>query len=228
MKAGKPATIQLIGMALLAISTLTLIRLNNARTPKVQAQGEVLTLYCAAGMSAPVQAVLQEYQKETGRQVNLQFGGSGTLLSGLQIAKTGDLFLAADETYITIAREKGLVAETFPLARLHPVLLVKSGNPLDIHTLSDLARPEVRIALGDPQAAAIGKLSKQLLEKAGLWEAAEKGVRVRGLFRPTVNGLCTDVATGPIDVAIVWDALAHQFTGWNPYRFLRLQIWKAG
>ena len=55
-----------------------------------------LLVYCAAGIKAPVEAIALAYEKEFGVKVQLQYGGSGTLLSNLRVAKTGDLFVAAD------------------------------------------------------------------------------------------------------------------------------------
>ena len=56
-----------------------------------------LTVFCAAGIKKPVEEIAAAYQKETGTEVRLQYGGTGTLLSQLKITKQGDLFIAADD-----------------------------------------------------------------------------------------------------------------------------------
>ena len=56
-----------------------------------------LTVYCAAGLKKPVEAIAAAYREELGIQVNLQYGGTGTLLSQIEVAKRGDLFIAADD-----------------------------------------------------------------------------------------------------------------------------------
>lgn len=178
---------------------------------RADAGSEVITLHCAAGLSKPVQRVAEAYEKETGHRINLQFGGSGTLLSGLQVSQQGDLFLAADESYTTQGREKGLIREVLPVATLTPVIAVKKGNPKSITGLADLVREDVRLSLGDPQAAAIGQISKAIFTEAGLWEKVETAVQDRGVFGATVNGLATDLTAGPIDATIIWSAVADQF-----------------
>jgi molybdate transport system substrate-binding protein len=77
-----------------------------------QVSSTPLVLYCAAGVNPPVAEVVKDYQNELGVTVSVQYGGSGTLLSNLRVAQTGDLYLAADASYIQIAREQGLIAET--------------------------------------------------------------------------------------------------------------------
>ncbi len=171
----------------------------------------VITLHCAAGLAKPVQRIADQYQAETGRRVNLQFGGSGTLLSGLQVSKQGDLFLAADDSYIKEALSKKLIAEVIPIASLIPVIGVKSGNPKNVKGLADLAREDLRVAMGDPEAAAIGSTSRMLLEEKGLWSSVSEAVQSRGVYQATVNGLATDVSSGPIDATLLWSAVASQF-----------------
>ena len=175
--------------------------------PKTAGQKPLL-LFCAAGVKPPVEAVAHEYEQSCGVRVEIQYGGSGTLLSNLRVSKTGDLYLAADESYIKSAREFGLLAETIPLARQRPVIAVARGNPKNIHSLDDLQRADVRVATANPDAASIGRTVRGLLQKAGLWNEFEKHATV---FKPTVNDVANDVKIGSVDAGIVWDATARQY-----------------
>ena len=62
-------------------------------------------------------AVAQDYEKEFGVKINIIYGGSGTLLNNLLVAQKGDLYLAADYSYINLAREKKTV-EAIPVNQL--------------------------------------------------------------------------------------------------------------
>lgn len=171
---------------------------------------EELTLYCAAGIQKPVVEAVKQYQEETyGVPVRIQYGGSGTLLANLQAAKTGDLYLAADVSYINIAREKGVLQEAIPLGMQRPVIAVKKGNPKQITSVKDLLRDDVSFVLADPGAASIGKLTKKILEKTGEWKAINARKKA---FKPTVNDIITDVRVGTVDAAIVWDANVAQLS----------------
>jgi molybdate transport system substrate-binding protein len=166
-----------------------------------------LLLYCAAGIRPPVEAAARDYQQEYGVEVQLQYGGSQTLLAGIEASKRGDLYLPADESYLDIARAKGLVKETLPLARMTPVLAVHKGNPKSLHSLGDLKRDGVRIAQANPEAAAIGKITKAALMKVGRWTDLEKNIVVT---KPTVNDVGNDVVIGAVDAGFVWDATVRQ------------------
>jgi len=91
---------------------------NTTQSPANEADAETseLLMYCAAGMRYPVEQIAAKYEAEYGVRINLQYGGSNTLLSQLEVNKTGDLFLAAEASYVRLAEEKGLTAEAFPLA----------------------------------------------------------------------------------------------------------------
>ena len=163
-----------------------------------------LLVYCAAGLRPPLEAAMKAYDGE----IQLQYGGSQTLLANLELTHRGDLYIPADDSYVELARSKGLVAESIPLARMVPVLAVAKGNPKNIGSLSDLLKPEVRLAQANPDAAAVGKLVRAALEKQGKWTALKEKTLV---FKPTVNDAANDVKLGSSDAAFVWDATVRQY-----------------
>ena len=172
-------------------------------SPPAEAGGAIM-VYCAAGVRPPVEACVKSF----GRPVELSFGGSQALLASATVSKQGDLFIPGDDSYLRIAREKGLLAETIPLARMRPVLAVRKGNPKGVRTLADLLRKEVTLVLPSPEATASGKLVKEALEKAGRW--AEVDAR-KAVSKPTVNDVANDLKLGVADAGFVWDATVRQY-----------------
>ncbi|MBD3317347.1 MAG: molybdate ABC transporter substrate-binding protein [Chitinivibrionales bacterium] len=168
-----------------------------------------LVVYCAAGLKPALEPLVEEYQKRYNVDIQVQYAGSGTLLSNLQVAKSGDLYLAADAGYLEIARKKGLVDEVLPLAHMRPVIAVSKGNPLRITGVEELSNKKVRVALANPDAASIGKQTRSILQKAGLWEALEANAQENGVFKPTVNEVANDVKLGSVDAGVIWDATAN-------------------
>ncbi len=197
---------RLIALALLLLTAALAFFAYKSTSPP---GGVSLIVYCAAGLKKPVEALALQYEQETGVSVSLQYGGTGTLLSQLQIAKRGDLFLAADEGAIADAARLGLIDETLPLVVQHPVIAVRQGNPKRIATLDDLLRPGVKTALPNPDAASIGKVTRNLLG-ADRWDALAAAAAV---MKPTVTEVAADVTLGAADAAIVWDAIVPQFKG---------------
>ncbi len=207
----------MVGGALCALAVLTFLLVGLNRQGRRTATGvsadgaKELVFYCAAGMQPPVEKIVAEYAEQFGVSVQMLYGGSATMLSQLEMAEIGDLYLAADDGYTDLAYEKGLVDERIPVAAMRPVLAVKKGNPKDIKSIQDLLRDDVRVALGNPDQAAIGQKTRKLLEDAGQWEAIEERVTRTGVFKPTVPEVANDVKLGSVDVGIVWDATAAQY-----------------
>lgn len=164
-----------------------------------------LIMLCAAGIKNPVTKIAEQYEEEYGVSVRLQFGGSGTLLSNLEIAGA-DIYLAADSSYTNQAKEKGLIAETIPVAWMKGGYGVSKGNPKKITSLADLRKEGVRVGIGNPEAASVGRFTRKILSKHGAWEGLEPAVTF-----PTVNELANALKLGTIDVAILWDAVAAQY-----------------
>jgi molybdenum ABC transporter molybdate-binding protein len=164
-----------------------------------------LVMLCAAGIKHPVTRIAKQYEEEYGVRVQLQFGGSGTLLANLEVAG-GDIYLAADSSYTNEARKKGLVAETIPVAWMKAGYGVAKGNPKQLSSLADLKNEELRIGIGNPEAASVGRFTKKVLNKHGAWEGFEPAVTF-----PTVNELANAIKLGTIDAAILWDAVAYQY-----------------
>jgi len=166
---------------------------------------EPLVMFCAAGIKVPVSKIAEQYEAEYGVPVQLQYGGSGTLLTSIEIAK-GDIYLAADSSYTKLAQKKGLVQETMPVALMKAGFGVSKGNPKGITKLADILNPDLKIGVGNPKAASVGKFTKKILTKHKLWDDFEPAVLL-----PTVNELANAQKIGAIDAAIIWDAVAHQY-----------------
>jgi molybdenum ABC transporter molybdate-binding protein len=175
---------------------------------KAAEEKQPLLVYCAAGLKTPMAAVAKEYEREYHVPVQIQYGGSQTLLANVEVAERGDLYVPADDSYIALAREKKLSDEVLPLAKMTAVLVVKKGNPKGLKSLDELLKSELRVSLANPDAAAVGKLVRDTLQKAGQWDAFQKRVVVQ---KPTVNDVATDVQVGAADAAVIWDSLLGQF-----------------
>ena len=172
--------------------------------------GATLTLYVAAGVRRPIDAILVEYEQRYGVRTQIQYAGSGTLLANMEVAKKGDIYIPADQIFVDRARAKGLLREALPLATQHPVIAVARGNPLNISGIQDLLTEGVRFGLAQPGAAAIGTVTREALVRAGSWEAIRSHALV---VKPTVTDLANDLSLGSLDAAILWDSTVNQFQG---------------
>ena len=181
--------------------------------PSKSSGPQSLLVFCAANLKKPVEAAAQQFRAELGVEVQLQFGGSGTLVSQLRAAKQGDLFLASDQGSMEDAKRFELVREVLPVAKQHPVIAVQAGNPKGVRTLEDLLRPDLRVALANPEAASIGRVTKSALStirrgESTFWDLLAAKVTV---MKPTVTEIASDLSLGTVDAAITFDSTVAQF-----------------
>nr|QNO44628.1 hypothetical protein ALDOFIIM_00007 [Methanosarcinales archaeon ANME-2c ERB4]QNO44931.1 hypothetical protein DMHHAFJO_00002 [Methanosarcinales archaeon ANME-2c ERB4]QNO46300.1 hypothetical protein FKGNILIC_00007 [Methanosarcinales archaeon ANME-2c ERB4] len=166
---------------------------------------EPLLIYCGAGMRAPMDELGAQFEQEYGVKVVYNYAGSGHLLNQIELAQNGDAYQPGAMYYSTIAREKGFIDYEKSVAYHVPVIVTPKGNPANITGPDDLTNPGVRVALGDPEACAIGRLANKILEKNGIADAVLDNTVVYGT---TVNALILYVAGGDVDAAITWEETA--------------------
>ena len=204
----RPAFIHSAWLAFLASAGLLVLLIGLlAWRPSIGGGPSTLTVYCAAGMRAPVETIAREYEEAYGVKVQIQYGGSQTLLANIEVSKRGDLYLPADDFYVRLAQEKKLIDEVLPLAEMTPVIAVARGNPMKIESLQQLLDGPVRISLANPDAAAVGKLTRDALP-AATWERLKMHAKVSPA---TVNEVANDITVGAVDAGIVWDATVRQY-----------------
>jgi molybdate transport system substrate-binding protein len=181
-----------------------------AHEPSAGTDGDgELYLYCGAGIRLPVAEAIEAFQNETGISVTPDYAGSGVLLSRIKASRQGDLYMPGDERYIDRAEELKLAASRKSICYFVPVIMVQEGNPKKIQGLADLTKEGVKLALGDPEACAIGKVTVQIFKKNGIPpEDYRPNVAFSSL---TVNELGVQVKTGHADATLVWDAIAAQY-----------------
>ncbi|RLB01598.1 MAG: molybdate ABC transporter substrate-binding protein [Deltaproteobacteria bacterium] len=172
---------------------------------------ETITAFCGAATKPAMEEAARAFEGETGTKVYLNFGGSGTVLSQMKLSKTGDLFIPGTLDYMEKAKEEGLVhGETERiLAYLIPAILVQRGNPKDIESLADLARPGIRVGIGNPEAVCVGLYAIELLQYNGLLEKVAGNIVT---YAESCSKTAALVVLGAVDAVIGW----RVFSKWHP------------
>jgi molybdate transport system substrate-binding protein len=88
--------------------------------------------------------------------------------------RIGNLVITVQPDIITTGAEEmrhlleaNVVQQSAIYAENTLALLVAAGNPLGIYELTDLARPEIRVAMPNPEYEGVGRLIVKAYEKAG-------------------------------------------------------------
>lgn len=168
------------------------------------AENKTLLVYCGAGMKEPMDEIAEIFEDQEGIKIEYTYGGSAQLLSQIELYQTGDAYMPGALAYIQSAMSKGFVDKSENVIYHVISIFVPKGNPANITSLEDLAKPGVRVAIGEPTGPAIGQGTKKMLEKDGLWEAVSANVVVKSA---TVNELLVYVAMKQADAALVYEDL---------------------
>ena len=135
--------------------------------------------------------------------VQFNFAASDALLAQIAKGAPVDVFASADHDAMDRAgAQKLLVAGTrrnFVSNTL--VLIVPSDSTLDLRTLADLKRPEVRrITVGNPASVPAGRYARAALDAARVWSAVE----AKAVMAQSVRQALDYVARGEVDAGFVY------------------------
>ncbi len=198
------AEIQSISVFLLIL----VLTLSNACSPTESK----LSVSAAAGAKPAVDEICQKFEGQYGNEVEISYGGGGEVLSQMILSRSGDIYIAPEQRFMETAEEKQAIdPETIKSAAyMMPVIAVQKGNPKQIATLADLAKPGIRVAITRPETTLLGKYAFEIFRKAGLAEAIEKNI-VTEAARP--DSLLTMLVMGHVDAGIIWhfyQIMAHE------------------
>lgn len=159
--------------------------------------GKTLNIYCGAGMKEPFAETAQNFQDETGCTMNVTYANAAQIQTQIETSQSGDIWIAGstDEA----ERVSSLTAESVNLVKHIPVIIVPKDNPKNVQSLADLANVDT-LLIGDPDSVAIGKVAKNALTKAGIWDAVADKVTTT----TTAPQISSAIANGQGDAGIVW------------------------
>jgi len=198
MKLPRPL-IALLAVAIMAASGCTT---SGNKTPKgekpvVMPSGTTIVAAPDA-LTDPLTAVAKEFETAyPTAKIALKFGDSAKLADEAVGDKPPDVFIAGDPATMKRVTDADAVAGTPKvLLRNWIVIAVTHANPAKISSLTDLAKPGVRVA----QCAAntpCGAATKRTLDAAGVTLAAP-------VIEPDVKGALAKVTAGAADAALVY------------------------
>lgn len=170
-----------------------------------------LMIFAGSASAPALKEVAAAFELEKGIRVYLNFGGSGAMLSQMELTRRGDVFFPGSSDFMELAKKKGLVKpETeIRVAYLLPAISVRKGNPKGIRGLADLAKPGLRIAIARPESVCVGLYGVEVLEGVKLLEEVKKNL-VTSV--ESCERTAQVVSLGFVDAALGWDV----FSEWDP------------
>lgn len=167
---------------------------------KVEKNKEI-TISAAASLREPLQVIVENFKKEKGIIININFGGSGVLQKQIEQGAPIDIFFPAGKEYMDSLQNKKMIEEASRKDILANSLVYISSKSLkNVTSLQELVNVEGKLALGEVTTVPAGKYAKESLENLGLWNKVEKKV----IYAKDVKDVLRYVEIGEAETGIIY------------------------
>lgn len=174
-------------------------------------QAVTLTIFAAASLTEAFNELKSPFEAaHPGVTLIYNFAGSNALAQQLGQGAPADVFASANATQLNVAVEAGRVvsgtAQVF--VRNHLVVVVPTGNPGQVATLQDLAKPGLKIVFAATEVP-VGQYALDFLDKAAQNAAFGASFKDEVLanvvsYEENVRSVLTKVTLGEGDAGIVY------------------------
>lgn len=173
--------------------------------------GRTVELFVGSASKPPTEELAKRFEERTGAQVILHFGGSGQMLTALELSRRGDIYFPGSSDFMDLAKRRGVVApETEKrVVYLVPAMNVVRGNPKGIRTLDDLGREGIRVGIARPDGVCVGLYGVEVLERAGLASRVKPNIVTHA---ESCEKTAQVIALGSVDAVLGWSVFEH----WDP------------
>ncbi|RIV37077.1 molybdate ABC transporter substrate-binding protein [Micromonospora radicis] len=159
--------------------------------------GGELTVFAAASLRESFTRLGQDFEAAQGVRVTFNFAGSSALAAQINQGAPADVFAAAAPANMATVVDAGNSdGEPVTFARNQLVIAVPRGNPDGVTALSDLTKPDAKVAVCAEQVPC-GAAARKALDAAGV---ALTPVTLEQDVRAALN----KVRLGEVDAALVY------------------------
>ena len=134
----------------------------------------------------------------------------------MKLSKKGDLYFPGSSDFMELAKKEDLV---FPesekiVVYLVPAINVQKGNPKGIHSLRDLTKDGIRVAIANPEMVCVGTYAVEIIEKNLTPSEKEKFKKNLVNYTESCEKTATAISLKAVDAVIGW----RVFQYWDPER----------
>ena len=197
-------------LILLAASLLILTSLGGCSRQTASSAHEI-SVFAGSASKPALDEAASAFEKQTGVKVYLTYGGSGTVLSQMELSKTGDIYIPGSPDYLVKSESKKITDPTSTkiVAYLVPAICVQSGNPKNIQSLSDLAKPGIKVGIGNPTTVCVGLYAIEILDNNHLLADVYKNIVTQAA---SCDNTATLISLKSVDAVMGWGV----FHNWDP------------
>ena len=178
---------------------LVWVRITSALTPKATTRvpsftGNI-TVFAASSLTESFNSIAADFQRVNPQaHVTLSFGGSSALATQIINGAPADVFASASNTNMQQVLDAKQTTNPVTFARNRLMIVTPPNNPANITSLSDLAKPSIKVAICQSQVPC-GAVAKAVFANAKItvtpvtYEADAKSVLTKVLLGEVDAGL---------------------------------------
>lgn len=168
---------------------------------KVEETKEI-NISVAASLLEPMKEISSEFEKDNNVKININSGGSGALKKQISNGADVGVFFSADDSYVDELIDEGLaLKEDKVIPITNKLVLIKSKNAnSDVKDIKDLAKVNVKIAIGEVSTVPAGKYAKETLVNEGIWDDIESNI----IYCNNVTAVKSYVENGEVDYGFIY------------------------
>lgn len=162
-----------------------------------------LHIFSSGAVAPPIKECSEMFKAQHGTEFRFRIGKGEVLIEEIAKSKKGDILTCGAEFLLDIAENKGLIIGNTrkSLGTRKSAILVQTGNPKNIRTISDLTKREIRVGIS--VGGCLLGVWDDIATKAGLTEQIRKNIT------ETAEGcgeLIALINTKKVDAVLGWDA----------------------
>jgi molybdate transport system substrate-binding protein len=181
-----------------------------------QSSSNRILIYAGAASKPATEEIIKGFKEKTGIVPDVIFGGSGFVLSQMKLSKKGDLYFPGSSDFMELAKKEGLVLPESEkiVVYLVSAINVQKGNPKGIHSLRDLTKDRIRVAIANPEMVCVGTYAVEIIEKNLTPSEKEKFKKNLVNYTESCEKTASVISLKAVDAVIGW----RVFQYWDPER----------
>lgn len=166
-----------VALAAVALVIVTIVQGVAGGAQAQGARGDAARIAAASDLKFALDELAATFEERTGRRVEVSYGSSGNLFRQIVQGAPFEMFLSADEAFVTRLVRRGLTEDEGTLYAVGRVVLFQPAHaPWRVEAGLAGLRAALRegrlkrFAIANPEHAPYGRAAEQVLRSQGLWE----------------------------------------------------------
>lgn len=172
---------------------------------------ESLTVLSSSSLTVPLTEISKQYSRDSNTDINVVYNASADLIKAIEEGDPGDIIITSSRAYFDKLKNEGLIDNTTVTTIAGNSLSVIAAKemklePGDYKSVLQQIYNKTLMIISNPETTALGTVTREALQKLGLWQGFEKRVVLAPTSLKTVDLIIKGQSAG---IVYTTDALLY-------------------